>query len=135
MIERFETSRAVVKRYFGQPCDTPEQGEHLIRTALTLCVLGCLNDSQPVMVFAQNKTQKLISLSAAGQLSAFYEELQQEIHTLLADHLIHRAKDDPETAIVEIIGQMSRYERAACERGKMLLDWHSKVVAQAGTTG
>ncbi|TRN80713.1 hypothetical protein DT385_09385 [Pseudomonas syringae] len=134
MIERFETSRAVVKRHFSQPCDTPEQGEQLIRTALTLCVLGCLTDSKPVTVFAQNKTRKLISLSAAGQLSAFYEELQQEIRALLSDHLVHRAKDDPETAIVEIIGQMSRYDRAACERGKMLLDWHSKVVAQVCVT-
>lgn len=127
MIKRFETSKAIVKRYFSRPCDTPEQGEELIRTALTLCSLGYLNDSQPVTVFAQNKTQKMISRSYAGQLSAFYEELQQEIHVLLANHLTYRAKEDPEVAVVEIIAQLHRHERLACNRGGMLLEWHCKV--------
>jgi hypothetical protein len=134
MLARIETSKAVVKRYFSRPCDTPERGEQLIRTALTLCSLGCLNDSQPVTVFAQNKTLRLISLSSAGHRTAFYPELQQEVHALLADHLTYRVKEDPEIAVVEIIEKMSRHERAACERGKVLLENHGKISAQASAT-
>lgn len=133
MIQRHENSKAVVKRFFTRPYDTPEQGEGLIRAALTLCSLGYLNDSCPVSVFAHNKTQKMIRYSSAGQLSAFYADLQQEIQALLAGHLTYRAIEEPEVAAIEILAQMSRHERVACERGKELLEWHSKVLQEAGT--
>ncbi|MCP3752919.1 hypothetical protein [Pseudomonas sp. SBB6] len=133
MIQRFESSKAAVKRFFSRPYDTPEQAEELIRAVLTLCSLGYLNDSYPVSVFAQNKTLKLIRYSSGGQLSAFYDDLQQEVHALLVGYLTYRATEEPEVAAVEILAQMSRHERVACERGKMLLEWYGKVLEEAGT--
>ncbi|KIU48806.1 MULTISPECIES: hypothetical protein [Pseudomonas] len=133
MIQRYESSKAAVKRFFTRPYDTPEQGAELIRAALTLCSLGYLNDSYPVSVFAENKTLKMMRYSADDQLSAFYDDLQQEVHALLAGHLVYRATEEPEVAAIEILAQMPGHERAACEKGKLLLEWHSKVLQKADT--
>lgn len=133
MIQRYDSSKVVVKRFFTRPYDTPERGEKFIREALTLCSLGYLNDSYPVSVFAQNKLLKLIRYCSGGQISAFYEDLQQEVHALLVGYLTFQATDEPEVVAVEILAQLSRHERVACEAGAVLLEWHSKMLEEVGT--
>ncbi len=133
MIQRYDSSKVVVKRFFTRPYDTTEQGEKLIREALTLCSLGYLNDSYPVSVFAQNKLLKLIRYSSGGQIYAFYEDLQQEVHALLVGYLTFQTTDEPEVVAVEILAQLSRHERKACEAGKMLLEWHRKMLEELDT--
>jgi len=132
MTDKYETSRALAKHHFSWPYDTPEQGEELIRNALTLCSLGFLNDSYPVSVFAENKTHRMIRYSSSGQLSAFYEELQHEVHALLTGHLSFHAIEDPEVEAIKILSKLSGHQRKACEKGKMLLEWHSKILKQSG---
>lgn len=129
-MKKYEISKALVKRHFSWPYDTPKQGEELIRAALTLHSLGYLNDSYPISVFVENKTKKLILYNSTGQLSAFYDDLQHEIYALLTGHLALQATEDPEVEAIEILSKLSRHERMACDRGKTLLEWHSKISKQ-----
>ncbi|UVL27177.1 hypothetical protein [Pseudomonas donghuensis] len=87
----------------------------------------------PVLTFQDGSQGQGRWYSSGGQLSAFYDDLQQEVHALLVGYLTYRATEEPEVAAVEILAQMSRHERVACERGKMLLEWYGKVLEEAGT--